>query len=169
MPSDNKPFKAHNDDLLRKSDLDDFCKWLAGQDIVVRRPSAKEHKSGVTRCVISRSGQLLHIREARGSGQKYLRTALGLGPLVAQFLKRPVSAAVSAATIREAMPPRKAPAPAKAQETLESKKKPLTVHEQDLRDDFAIHAPLQKLPEESLRDFANRRWEYADLMLETRC
>lgn len=38
----------------------------------------------------------------------------------------------------------------------------------DLRDDLALHAPLSWNGFESLRDFAIRRWQYADMMLATR-
>lgn len=45
---------------------------------------------------------------------------------------------------------------------------PLSRYLSDLRDDLALHAPLVQLANESLRAFAIRRWEYADLMLATR-
>ena len=38
----------------------------------------------------------------------------------------------------------------------------------DLRDDLALHAPLVKRADESVHQFAVRRWEYADVMLITR-
>lgn len=41
-------------------------------------------------------------------------------------------------------------------------------HLEDLRDDFAIHCPLWQLEDESLAAFANRRWEYADVMMKAR-
>ena len=44
----------------------------------------------------------------------------------------------------------------------------LSTYLSDLRDDLALHAPLVQLENESLRAFAIRRWEYADLMLATR-
>lgn len=44
----------------------------------------------------------------------------------------------------------------------------LSAHLEDLRDDFALHAPLHKMDDETLRDFAIRRWEYAKVMMETR-
>lgn len=44
----------------------------------------------------------------------------------------------------------------------------LSTYLSDLRDDLALHAPLVQLANESLRAFAIRRWEYADLMLATR-
>lgn len=45
---------------------------------------------------------------------------------------------------------------------------PLDAYLSDLRDDLALHAPLQQLPKESVLAFAIRRWEYADVMLATR-
>ncbi|POA45602.1 hypothetical protein C1893_23400 [Pseudomonas sp. MPR-ANC1] len=38
----------------------------------------------------------------------------------------------------------------------------------DLRDDFAINCPLKQKPEESLAAFANRRWVYAQAMIDAR-
>jgi len=38
----------------------------------------------------------------------------------------------------------------------------------DLRDDFAMHAPLQMGERESMAAFAARRWAYADSMIEQR-
>jgi hypothetical protein len=51
------------------------------------------------------------------------------------------------------------PAPAPAAEP---------VHLEDLRDDFAIHCPLTPLEDESPAAFADRRWAYADLMMQKR-
>lgn len=45
---------------------------------------------------------------------------------------------------------------------------PLSRYLSDLRDDLALHAPLFQMPDESLRSFAIRRWEYADVMISTR-
>ena len=45
---------------------------------------------------------------------------------------------------------------------------PLSRYLNDLRDDLALHAPLVQLANETVRSFAIRRWEYADLMLATR-
>jgi len=39
---------------------------------------------------------------------------------------------------------------------------------EDLRDDFALHAPLAMETGESLQAFAARRWEYARVMMEAR-
>lgn len=39
---------------------------------------------------------------------------------------------------------------------------------EDLRDDFALHAPLVMKDRETLADYALRRWEYAKVMMETR-
>ncbi|MCK2122081.1 hypothetical protein [Pseudomonas sp. PNPG3] len=38
----------------------------------------------------------------------------------------------------------------------------------DLRDDFALHAPLWQQHSESLESFAKRRWAYADAMMKAR-
>lgn len=38
----------------------------------------------------------------------------------------------------------------------------------DLRDDFALHAPVAQKEGESLRDFADRRWAYAQAMIQAR-
>lgn len=38
----------------------------------------------------------------------------------------------------------------------------------DLRDDFAINCPLKQKPDESLAAFANRRWVYAQAMIDAR-
>jgi hypothetical protein len=42
------------------------------------------------------------------------------------------------------------------------------VHLEDLRDDFAIHCPLTQREDESLGAFADRRWQYADVMMQKR-
>jgi hypothetical protein len=42
------------------------------------------------------------------------------------------------------------------------------LHLEDLRDDFAIHCPLTPLEDESPAAFADRRWAYADLMMQKR-
>lgn len=38
----------------------------------------------------------------------------------------------------------------------------------DLRDDFALHAPVAQKEGESLQDFADRRWAYAQAMIQAR-
>ena len=45
---------------------------------------------------------------------------------------------------------------------------PLPRYLSDLRDDFALHAPLVQQENESLAAFADRRWEYADVMISAR-
>ncbi|WP_219097602.1 hypothetical protein [Pseudomonas sp. UMAB-40] len=45
---------------------------------------------------------------------------------------------------------------------------PLSRYLSDLRDDLALHCPLVQQHNESVRSFAIRRWEYADVMLSTR-
>jgi len=44
----------------------------------------------------------------------------------------------------------------------------LTQYLEDLRDDFALNCPFSMLPGESLPAFANRRWMYAQAMVEAR-
>lgn len=61
--------------------------------------------------------------------------------------------------------------PAPASEPATAPKAPATVMDQfltDLRDDFAINCPLKQGASESLAAFANRRWVYAQAMIDAR-
>lgn len=60
------------------------------------------------------------------------------------------------------------PSPAAAAPLQEAKPVAIGGYLEDLRDDFALHAPLKQRPNEALRDYAARRWEYAQLMIELR-
>lgn len=77
-----------------------------------------------------------------------------LRPLITQFNAQPNAAVVVSIQPESVMQPRP-PAP-------------MSRYLSDLRDDLALHAPLQQLPNESVLGFAYRRWEYADVMLATR-
>lgn len=190
--SENKPAKAHDDDLLRQSDIPAFRTWLLAKGLTIREPSPRDLKKGLIFAIEYQNVRLC-VRAPRERKQVYARTDVDLGPLIGQFLKRPVVAAVSAivrpphpvqtlklaadpAPVPESAPVRIHDEPAPSLVVLplgtypvpKPAKRPLTVHEQDLRDDFAIHAPLLQRENESLRDFAIRRWEYAGVMMEVR-
>ena len=57
---------------------------------------------------------------------------------------------------------------APTQEPPKASAAPLDTYLADLRDDFAINCPLKQKGEESLTAFANRRWEYAQAMIDAR-
>lgn len=71
------------------------------------------------------------------------------------FHSQPLPLTVEEQVKRNAEPPKTPPAP-------------LDTYLVDLRDDFAINCPLKKKSDESLAAFANRRWEYAQAMIEAR-
>lgn len=71
------------------------------------------------------------------------------------FHSQPLPLAVEKQVTRNPEPPKAPPAP-------------LDTYLADLRDDFAISCPLKQKGDESLTAFANRRWEYAQAMIDAR-
>jgi len=192
----NKPKpkgQAHDDDLLLASNVSAFKQWLIAQDIAVQEPVVAHKARGVHYWVDIPGCKPVSVQEGTARKARYAQTHYRLRPLLNSFLTSPMASAIKAivrtktpspvmtVVDRKVQPVAAANSDASTGADIASNNpeavqptgkaihvKPLDKFLVDLRDDFAISCPLKVRGDESMASFANRRWEYAQAMLDAR-
>lgn len=118
----------------------------------------------------SGSGQFFHVRPAGSTRWLPIERGRAGAPVTPKVLRTWVDAFNEAPLSVHALPLGAVPALTQISSCQGAQKSaaPLSRYLSDLRDDFALHAPLLWDDELSALENANRRWEYADVMLATR-
>lgn len=156
--ADNQAIRVRVNDigLLGIEQMPAFRQYLEAKGVPVRDSGSGQFFS------VRLPGELRWLAIERGAAG-FPVTSDKLRPFITGFINvpevqsdRPAEELIEAAMQHSLRQPRPAAKPA------------LSGYLSDLRDDFALHAPLYQGEAESLSAFANRRWEYADEMIKAR-